>query len=52
LTESDFLRFFTEKAKDSASTVFGNLKAHGYGEDLLPLNEGSDYTNDPSVTRD
>lgn len=53
LTLTDFLRFYRTKSNESPDTVWLNLQAHGYGNNLMKEVRGeTTYENDPLVTKD
>ena len=53
LTLDDFIRFYRVKSNESPDTVWLNLAAHGYGNNLMKEVRGEvTYSNDPVVMRD
>jgi|LauGreDrversion4_2_1035121.scaffolds.fasta_scaffold31605_1 hypothetical protein len=53
LTVEDFIRFYRVKSNDTPETVWLNLAAHGYGNNLMRDVRGEvTYDNDPIVVRE
>jgi hypothetical protein len=53
LTVEDFIRFYRVKSNDTPETVWLNLAAHGYGNNLMRDVRGEvTYENDPIVVRE
>jgi hypothetical protein len=53
LTVEDFIRFYRVKSNDTPETVWLNLAAHGYGNNLMRDVRGEvNYDNDPIVVRE
>jgi hypothetical protein len=53
LTVQDFITFYRVKSNDTPETVWLNLAAHGYGNNLMKDVRGEvTYDNDPLVVRD
>jgi hypothetical protein len=53
LTLEDFIRFYRVKSNESPDTVWLNLAAHGFGNNLMKEVRGeTTFENDPTVVRD
>jgi len=53
LTVEDFIRFYRVKSNDTPETVWLNLAAHGYGNNLMRDVRGEvTYDTDPIVVRE